>query len=270
MVQRSSHRQKNSESGPDRLHGRHVIAEALGARRRALYKLLVKPGDPGPELARLIELAEAAAVPVVETDPERLLELAGDTGAGLQGALLEAGALPEFSGVSQLLIEAGTAQRRRILVVLDGVEDPQNVGGIARVADAAGALGLVLARRRSPPLSPALARASAGAIERLPVARVGNLVRTLQELKDKGFWVVAADPEARQELFSMPDRLLQGDLAVVLGAEGKGLRPLIQATVDHPVRIPMRGQVASLNVATAGAVVLFELLRREEFSPSGA
>ena len=92
----------------------------------------------------------------------------------------------------------------------------------------------------------------------------------LEDLKKEGFWVVAADPEARQELFTMPDRLLQGDLAVVLGAEGRGLRTLVQATVDHPVRIPMRGQVASLNVATAGAVVLFELLRREEFSPSGS
>ncbi|MDG2336108.1 MAG: RNA methyltransferase [Myxococcota bacterium] len=270
MASRSSRRPKHSESGPERLHGRHVIAEALVARRRALYKLLVRPGAPSAELARLIELAKGAEVPVVETDPERLVELAGETGAGLQGALLEAGALPEFSQVSQLLIEGGSARGRRVLVVLDGVEDPQNVGGLARVADAAGASGLVLARRRSPPLSPALARASAGAIERLPVARVGNLVRTLEDLKKEGFWVVAADPEARQELFTMPDRLLQGDLAVVLGAEGRGLRTLVQATVDHPVRIPMRGQVASLNVATAGAVVLFELLRREEFSPSGS
>ena len=137
------------------------------------------------------------------------------------------------------------------------------------MADAAGSSGLILGRRRSPPLSPALARASAGAIERLPVARVGNLVRALEDLKREGFWGVAADPEARQDIFSMPDRLLQGDLVVVLGAEGRGLRPLIQATVDHPVRIPMRGQVASLNVATAGAVVLFELLRRSELGPSG-
>jgi 23S rRNA (guanosine2251-2'-O)-methyltransferase len=173
---------------------------------------------------------------------------------------LEVGPLPELE--IEDLVVPGDAPRR--LVILDGVEDPQNVGALARVAEGSGVQGMVLSKRRAPPLSPAVVRASAGAIEWLPVARVTNLARSIKYLKTQGFWVVGADLSATQTLYGVPDRVLQGDLAVVLGAEGKGLRPEIQKLVDHPVRIDMQGQVQSLNVAAAGAVVLFELLRRSE------
>ena len=137
----------------------------------------------------------------------------------------------------------------------------------ADLADWMAHSGKTITRVREPvmvdnPLSPALVRASAGAIEWLPVARVTNLARSIKYLKTQGFWVVGADPSAAESLYTVPDRVLQGDLAVVLGAEGKGLRPEVQKLVDHPVRIDMQGQVASLNVAAAGAVLLFELLRR--------
>jgi 23S rRNA (guanosine2251-2'-O)-methyltransferase len=156
----------------------------------------------------------------------------------------------------------------RTLVALDGVEDPQNLGAIARVAEAAGAQGLILTRRRSPPLSPAVARASAGAIEWLPVARVPNLPRALNVLKSKGFWAFGSDPEATEELFDLSDRQLSGDRVVVLGAEGRGLRRGIAQVLDHRVRIPMEGQVDSLNVSSAAAVVLFEFLRRSRVALS--
>jgi 23S rRNA (guanosine2251-2'-O)-methyltransferase len=262
MAHRTERRRKSATGGIERLHGRHVIEEALRAGRRRLDRLLVKKGGVGPDLERLVGLARDAGLPVVETDSARLVELAqwGDT--GLQGAILEAGPLPELGGVAELCEAVGGKRGTRRFVILDGVEDPQNVGGIARVLDAAGAGGLIMTHRRSPPLSPALARASAGAIEWLPVARVTNLVRALEELKSEGFWIVAADPEADVDLFTLPDRLLEGDLGVVLGAEGRGLRRGVQAAVDHPIRIPMQGNVASLNVATAGAVLLYEILRR--------
>jgi 23S rRNA (guanosine2251-2'-O)-methyltransferase len=201
--------------------------------------------------------AAAAGVPVVEVSPE---ELGRGTGPGgnPQGVALEAGPLPELD--LEALCREGPGPRR--LVALDGVEDPQNVGAIVRVAEASGALGLVLSTRRAPPLSPALARASAGAVEWLPVARVGNLINGINYLKSKGFWVVGADPDGDLSLFEVPDRILQGDLVAVLGAEGKGLRPGVQRLVDHSVRIPTTGRVASLNVATAGAVLLFDLQRR--------
>ena len=115
---------------------------------------------------------------------------------------------------------------------------------------------MILTRRRCAPLSPAVSRASAGAIEWLPCARVPNLPRALNQLKQEGFWVVGADPGATQTLFELPDRLLSGDIVVVLGAEGRGMRPSILEAVDHPLRIPMMGRVGSMNVATAMAIRL--------------
>ncbi len=123
-------------------------------------------------------------------------------------------------------------------------------------------MGAVLTRRHAPSLSPAVARASSGALEWLPIARVANLSRALESLKSHGFWVVGADPSADQTLFELPDRLFTGDLVLALGAEGRGLRDGVLKRVDHPVRIPMAGRVGSLNVAAAASVLLYEALRR--------
>lgn len=234
----------------------HSCGEALRAGRRPLHALFVKPGsERRPEIRELIRAAEERGLRVLPLEreaPER------GEGSNSQGVMLEAGPLPELE-IEQLAVPA---DRPRRLVALDGVEDPQNVGALARVAEASGARGMLLSKRRAPPLSAAVARASAGAIEWLPVARVGNLPRAIKYLKTEGFWVVGADPEASDSLYEVPDRVLQGDLVVVMGAEGRGLRPEVEKLVDHPVRIEMRGQVASLNVSTAGAVLLYELLRR--------
>ena len=151
---------------------------------------------------------------------------------------------------------------RRCRVALDGVEDPQNVGAIARVAEAAGASGLILTRRRAPPLGPAVARASAGAIEWLPVARVPNLSRALNQLKNHDFWIFGADPEGDLDVYQLTDRMLAGHRVVVLGAEGAGLRPGVVRVLDHRLCIPLAGRVGSLNVSAAAAVVLFEMGRR--------
>jgi 23S rRNA (guanosine2251-2'-O)-methyltransferase len=227
-----------------------------------LRVLRVRAGVRRPELAELIAAADAAGVPVQEVPPEFLSPDTGDRSG--QGVELEAGPLPEVS--LDALVDV--APSPRTLVALDGVEDPQNVGAITRVAEAAGVAGLILTRRRSPPLSPALARASAGAIEWLPVARVPNLPRALNQLKSKGFWVFGSDPGATEELFDLPDRLLSGDRVVVLGAEGRGLRRGIEQVLDHRVRIPMGGRIGSLNVSAAAAVVLFEFLRRSRLATS--
>ncbi|MCZ6783211.1 MAG: RNA methyltransferase [Proteobacteria bacterium] len=247
-----------------RLQGIHSVLEALRARRRPLRKLLVRAGPLRGEIVEVVKAAGEAGVPVEEVGPEELAR-GGGPGGNPQGVALLAGPLPELELEEICMGEPGA----RTLVALDGVEDPQNVGAIVRVAEAAGASGLVLTRRRAPPLSPALARASAGAIEWLPVARVGNLVRSLKGLKSNGFWVVGAEPHAATSLFRAPDRVLEGDLVVVMGAEGRGLRDGVRALVDHPVRIPTPGRVASLNVATAAAIVLFELVRRRGLSNAG-
>jgi 23S rRNA (guanosine2251-2'-O)-methyltransferase len=227
-------------------------------------RLLVDGEHRGPETVGLLELARGAGVPSEILPRARFAELAGPD-ARSQGVLLEAGPLPEL-GLSAFF--EGEAGSRRV-VALDGVEDPQNVGAVARVAEAAGAMGLLLTHRRAPPLSPAVARASAGAIEHLPVVRVTNLPHALEELKGKGFWTLGAEVSAELDLYGAPDRVLSGDLVVVFGAEGRGLRRGVRAVLDHELRIPMGGRVGSLNVSAAAAVVLFELLRRARTSPGG-
>ena len=239
--------------GAELLTGLHPIAEALRARRRELRELRVRAGGRDGASA-LVAAARVAGVPV--------RELSGAEAEALPspGAVLEAGPLPEL-GLEELLL-APAREAPRTLVALDHVEDPQNLGAIARVADSAGASGLVLTHRRAPPLSPAVSRASAGAIEWIPVARVPNLSRALAVLRGEGFWVLGAEADAAESLYEMPEKLAGADRVVVLGSEHEGIRPGVAGGIDRMLRIPLGGNVASLNVSTAAAVVLFELRRR--------
>jgi 23S rRNA (guanosine2251-2'-O)-methyltransferase len=259
-------------TGRELLVGVHPVREALRARRRILYRLCVRqpesakaPASLRPELAGLWHEAERAGVPV-DAVPPAVFDHAAPVGVPHQGVLLEAGPLPRPRW-EELIPGPGAPGW---LVACDGVEDPQNLGAILRVADAAGAVGALLPERRAAPLSAAVGRASAGALEHVPVAPVTNLSRTLERLKEQGFWVHGADPEAELTLFEAPDRLFAERMVLVVGAEGRGLRPGIRAALDVSYRIAMRGSVASLNVATAAAVVLFEWRRRADAArPAG-
>jgi 23S rRNA (guanosine2251-2'-O)-methyltransferase len=238
------------------------VREALRARRRRLERLWLRADRSRADDAELIDLAERAGVRIEAVASERLQDL-GEPGSNPQGVALRVGPLPELS-LAELVEGLSPEPGRSVLLALDGVEDPQNLGAVARVAEAAGVAGLVLTRRHAPPLTPAVSRASAGAIEWLPVARVPNLRRALGELKERGFWVVAAAAASGRELGVLEDRLLLGELVVVLGAEGRGIRPGVLEQADHRVAIPMRGHVESLNVSTAGAIILYDLLRRAD------
>jgi 23S rRNA (guanosine2251-2'-O)-methyltransferase len=239
----------------ERLTGVNPIREALAARRRELRRLEVRAGATHPGLVELVARARQLGVRVHEVADREAEKLA------LPGAELEVGPLPEL-GLEELLAASPETADPRTLVALDGVEDPQNLGAIARVAESAGALGLVLTHRHAPPLSAAVSRASAGAIEWLPVARVPNLARALEMLQGEGFWVLGADADAADSLYDLPERLARADRVVVFGAEGRGLRPGVVKRLDQRLRIPLRGKVDSLNVSTAASVVLFELQRR--------
>jgi 23S rRNA (guanosine2251-2'-O)-methyltransferase len=147
----------------------------------------------------------------------------------------------------------------RLVLALDGVEDPQNLGALLRVADGAGVDGIVLTERRSAPLSPVAVKASAGAAEHLRIARVVNLVRALEELKEQNLWIVGLDERGTADYDQFD---LTGNCVLVLGREGAGLHDLVRKTCDHLLRIPMAGGVSSLNVSAAGAVVLYEAFRQ--------
>jgi 23S rRNA (guanosine2251-2'-O)-methyltransferase len=237
------------------LTGLNPIREALSARRRELRRLDVRVGASHPGVIALVKRARELGIRVREIEEREAARLASP------GIELDAGPLPEL-GLEELLVASSSRSDPRMLVALDGVEDPQNLGAIARVAESAGAEGLILTHRHAPPLSAAVSRASAGAIEWLPVARVTNLARALEALQKEGFWTLGADAEAADSLYDLPERLARADRVVVLGAEGRGLRPGVASRLDQRLRIPLRGRVDSLNVSTAASVVLFELDRR--------
>ena len=212
------------KSASELIFGLHPVREALRAGRRHLVRLRVQEDSARAELDEIGELASSAGVPVERVSRPQL-EAALPPGAKSQGMALEAGPLPSLSleEIRSLPLPPGASRR---LVALDGVEDPQNLGAIIRVAEAA---------RRAPPLGAAVSRASAGAVEHLPVSRVVNLRRALEQLKKGGFWVIGADSSTGDDLFQSADRTWQGDLVVVFGAEGRGLRPGVVDALDHRI-----------------------------------
>ncbi len=229
--------------------GRHAAAAFLRARPTAVHELLVA-SEPGPELARLAVAAGVAARPSSREELDRLVG-----GVRHQG-VVAVGRPPRAASLEEIL-----ERRPPVVVVCDGITDPRNVGAIFRSAEAAGAGALALARDRAPRLSPALVRAAAGAVEWLPHLRVVNVARLLVRLRAEGFWVLGLDAGAERSIFE-PSAFPGAPLALVVGSEGRGLRPLVSRSCDLKIAIPMAGRTASLNVSVAAAVALFEVRRR--------
>jgi 23S rRNA (guanosine2251-2'-O)-methyltransferase len=229
--------------------GIHPVREALRAHR-AFDKVLIAKGAGGPRIQEIVELCREQSVPV-RFEPREALDRASK-GSSHQG-VIAFGAIRDYVEFDSILEDA------KLLVVLDGVEDPHNLGAIVRTAHAAGSSGVVIAERRAAPLTETVARAAAGALEYVPVARVTNISQTLERLKQRGFWIYGLD-ERGTELYDCVDFVTP--TVVVLGGEGKGLHQGVQKHCDVLVRIPMAGPVSSLNVSVAAGVVLFEWRRR--------
>ncbi len=247
------------------LYGLHAVEEALRAGRRRFDHVIVARERNDDRLERVLEACRAAGVRVRSESRDQLTQMAKT--AAHQGvvALVRA---QEFLTLEDLY-EPNADGTARLVLALDGVEDPQNLGALLRVADGAGVDGVVWTERRSAPLSPVAVKASAGAAEHLRIARVVNLVRSLEELKERNMWIIGLDERGTTDY----DRFdLTGDLVLVLGREGAGLHDLVKRTCDHLLRIPMAGGVSSLNVSAAGAVVLYEAARqrRAKMAPAVA
>ncbi len=230
------------------LSGIHPVAEALRAGR-ALDRILVAQGAGGPRLQEVIELARQASVPVRFEPRNALDRLAGS--AAHQGIVA--------LGAAQQYAELESIEASGLLVVLDGVEDPHNLGAIIRTAHAAGASGILIPERRAAGVTDVVAKAAAGALEHLPVIRVTNVNRALEDLKQRGYWIYGLDERGAEDY----DRVnYSAPTALVLGGEGKGLHEQVRKHCDVLVRIPMAGKISSLNVSVAAGVVLFEWKRR--------
>jgi len=249
----------------DVLYGLHSVEEALRAGKRRFDHVLVARERRDDRLERIVALCREAGVRVRMEPREQLTEVAhSPTHQGVV-ALVRG---QEFLAIEDLFVAGRPAEpdAARLLLALDGVEDPQNLGALLRVADGAGVDGVVLTERRAAPLSPVAIKASAGAAEHLRIARVVNLVRSLEDLKGQNIWVIGLDERGACDYDQFD---LTGNCVLVMGSEGAGLHDLVKRTCDHLLRIPMAGGVSSLNVSTAAAVVLYEAARQRR-AKSGA
>ncbi len=238
------------------LIGRHAVLEALRAGRPVSRVLVSRTAHLRGPLGEILAAARARRIPVQTVDPRRLDALAA--GAPHQG-VAALGAVRPLVDVEDLLRLAEARGEAPFLVALDGVEDPHNLGAVIRTAEAAGAHGVVIPRRRAAGLGPTVARAAAGATAYLPVAGVSSLAAALDRLRRAGVWVIGADPAARERYDEAP---LVPPVALVLGSEGRGLHRLVRERCDRLVSVPMHGRVGSLNVSVVAALLLYEVARR--------
>ncbi|MER3422522.1 MAG: 23S rRNA (guanosine(2251)-2'-O)-methyltransferase RlmB [Nitrospiraceae bacterium] len=239
---------------PDVVYGIHAVREALRAGTRPLLRLLVVRQDR--QFADLIRLARAARVPI-HVEPRQALDRLVPDGKhqGVIGLVVA----KQYDEPEAILDAAREQGQPPFIVILDGIEDPHNLGAVLRTAEAAGVHGAFIPERRAVGLTGTVAKASAGALEHLRVGSVGNLSRLIEFLKSKGLWVYALDPSSEKSYTALD---LRGPLALVLGGESRGIRPGVLEKCDERVKIPMLGQIESLNVSAAAAIVLFEAVRQ--------
>jgi 23S rRNA (guanosine2251-2'-O)-methyltransferase len=243
-----------SDNRPELLYGLHAVREALRAGERPLQRLLVLRTDR--QFSDLVLQAKAKRIPVhIEPPPafDRLVP-----GGKHQGVIAFVSA-KAYSSTVEILERARTRGEPPLLIILDGVEDPHNLGAVLRTAEGAGVHGVFIPERRAAGLTSVVAKVSAGAIDHMLVARVGNLSRLIEELKEAGVWVYGVEPSASTPYTGID---MTGPLALVVGGEGEGIRPGVLKECDDRISIPMKGKVESLNVSAAVAVALFEAVRQ--------
>ena len=235
------------------LYGIHPVEEALLAGRRKILKIYMS-NRKSSRISKIVDRAESSRIPVEMISVDRLCSLAA-TGSH-QGVGAEVEGFP-FSDPGRIMAAGGSG----LVLILDGLMDPRNVGALIRTALCVGVTGVILPKDRSVSVTPAVSMSSAGALEHIRLARVTNISGILKQLKSTGVWVAGLDPSAEQSIFEAD---LNGPLALVVGSEEKGIRPLVKKNCDFLVSIPQQGRVDSLNVSVAVAVALYEAFRQRQ------
>jgi 23S rRNA (guanosine2251-2'-O)-methyltransferase len=238
------------------IYGINPLLEVLLSHPAMLDKIVVADGRGGADVRKILSLAHEHGIPVEFGGRERLEKLAPRQVHQGVAAVCRAHA---YATVDEVIAHRHERSKYDLVVLLDSVTDPQNLGSIIRTAHCCGANGMIIPENRAASITASVSKASAGAAHYLPTAMVVNLVRTIEYLKERGFWVYGADAEAQMNI-QAPD--YEGNIALVLGSEGRGIRPLIRKKCDFLIAIPLRGQVSSLNVSVASGVILFEILRK--------
>jgi 23S rRNA (guanosine2251-2'-O)-methyltransferase len=245
------------------IYGIHPVKEALKSSRFEIQKILISTRTPHPPLQSILDLANQRKVPVAFTTKESLERMTkGGVHQNVVG-LIEETPYADLGGILSHWKKEGT---KALFLVLDSIQDPQNLGSLIRTASGCGAHGIIIPKDRSVGITPAVIKASAGAAAHLPIARVVNIATTIDTFKKEGIWVYGASGEAKELIYQLD---FNGDLAIVVGAEGKGIRPLVKRKCDRLFSIPMKGPVSSFNASVSGGMILYEVMR-QRFGKGGS
>ena len=247
--------QEVRELPEDVLIGRNAVTEALRAGR-GINKILLADGDREGQVSEIVALAKERGIILQFVERSKIEAVAG--GLRHQGVLAYVAPVA-YAELDDILAKAEAAGEPPFLLLLDELEDPHNLGALLRTADATGVHGVLIPKRRSVPLTATVAKTSAGAVEYVPVARIGNITQTLKKLKEKGFWVAGADMDGTQNYYEAD---LTGPLVLVVGSEGKGMGRLTKEQCDFVVKMPMVGKINSLNASVAGSILMYESMRQ--------
>lgn len=248
-------REEREELPEGMIEGRNAVTEALKSGR-VIDKVYIASGDTDKALGRLAAQAKEAGAVIVQTD-RRKLDLMSPTGAH-QG-IIAAVAAHDYASVDDILARAERRGEAPLIVICDELSDPHNLGAIVRTAECAGAHGVIIPKRRSVGLTAVVAKASAGALEYMPVTRVSNIPAAMEDLKKRGVWICGTAADGDTELYKAD---LKGPTAIVIGNEGDGMSRLVSEHCDFRVSIPMRGEISSLNASAAAAILLYEAVRQ--------
>ena len=252
-------KREREEAPENMLEGRNAVTEALSAGR-TIDKLFVADGDTDRALARICAMAKQAGAVVVPTD-RRKLDYMSATGAH-QGVIAMVAA-HDYASIDDILKKAQDAGEPPLIVICDELSDPHNLGAIIRTAECAGAHGIIIPKRRSVGLTAVVGKASAGALEYMPVARVSNIAAAIDTLKKAGVWVYGTAAEGDTTLYKAD---LKSAAAIVIGNEGEGMSRLVSERCDFKVSIPMKGSISSLNASAAAAIMLYEAVRQRSLT----
>ena len=243
----------------DIIYGINPVTEALKTRAAQVKKIIIAEGKEARGVKELIALARKQRVPVEYTQRRMLAQISGvEHHQGILGLVS-----PRREVSLEEIIDVWRNSGERLLVlILDGIQDPQNLGALIRTACACGAHGVITLKDRAAPITGAVSKASAGAVEYTNIARVTNIAAAIEYLKEKGAWIVGTSADSKTSIYELDGTM---DLALVIGSEGKGMRPLVREKCDFLVHIPLRGQISSLNASAAGAIALYEIGRQRYY-----
>ena len=246
----------------DKIEGRNPVLELLNSTRD-INKILIQEGEKHGSILKIMAIAKEKKIIVTEIEKRKLDEIAETPNH--QGVIA---IVPPFNycEVEDILLFSKERKEEPFIVILDGIEDPHNLGSIIRTAETAGVHGIIIPKRRAAMVNATVYKTSAGAVEHMKIARVNNLVDTIRYLKEQGLWIYGTDGEAKTEYTKAN---LTGPIAIVIGSEGYGMSRLVKENCDDLIKIPMKGKITSLNASVSAAIIMYEVVRKNENHKEG-